>query len=233
MKIQKLLLFALAVTIFTACNKDNETAPLAESSISGKFLVPNNTDPIVNGFITASKNDNIVAATRSATDGSFTHTNLMVGEYEISLKKGLFSSAKTIEVAKGNDIQTPNIPIDFLDTEKSGQSLSTEATIFDQDLIDWLQINFGITLSNDDTILLDEFLPRWQVVDISNDATVISWFNEPVEFRDNDNNSVQQNKDLAFTVQIGEGGVFYSSFHTENYDDEFSTVDRLLEYLVF
>ena len=94
-------------------------------------------------------------------------------------------------------------------------------------------MNFNITLSNDDTILLDEFLPGWQVVDAANDATVISWFNGPVEYRDNNNDSVQQNKDLAFTFQVGEGGVFYSSFHTENHDDGFSTVDRLLEYLVF
>lgn len=376
MKINKLIILLLSVSFFTACNKDNEAAPLAESSISGKFLAPNNTDPIVNGLITASKDGNIVAETQSGTDGKYTLTNLSAGEYEIVLRKGLFSSERTVEVAEDDDIQIPNIPIetfpriavvkgvydniesilydiglvnpitqeplfdiiqgnnlgrpstsighnghhhandigiftpedgdnlepnvdhtfadliaspdllaeydiiflncglsesytefnsnildyvsnggilyatdfafkyvqgisdgpayiDFLDNEKSGQSLSTEATIFDQDLIDWLQVNFGITLSNDDTILLDEFLPGWQVVDSANDATVISWFNGPVEFRDNNNDSVQQNKDLAFTFQIGEGGVFYSSFHTENHNDGFSTVDRLLEYLVF
>ncbi|WP_046757484.1 carboxypeptidase-like regulatory domain-containing protein [Kordia jejudonensis] len=375
MKFQKLTLLLLAITFFTACDKDNEPAPLAESSISGKFLAPNNVDPIVNAVVTASKDGNVVAETYSGTDGSFTLTNLTVGEYEVSLQKGLFSSARTVEVAEDDDVQIPNIPIesfprigvvkgvydniesilydiglvnpitqeplfdiiqgngigrplattghhghhhdepgmfspedgtnlvpnvsftfadlvaspdmlaeydiiflncglsesytqfnanildyvtnggilyatdfafkyvqgisdgpayiDFLDNEKSGQSLSTEATIFDQDLIDWLQINFGITLNNNDTILLDEFLPGWQVVDSANDATVISWFNGPVEFRDNSNNSVQQNKDLAFTFLVGEGGVFYSSFHTENHDDGFSTVDRLLEYLVF
>lgn len=375
MKTQKLMFLLLAITFFTACDKDNEAAPLAESSISGKFLAPNDVDPIVNGVITASKDGNVVAETTSGTDGSFTLSNLTLGEYEVVLKKGLFSSSRTVEVAEDDDIQIPNIPIetfprigvvkgvydniesilydiglvnpftqeplfdiiqgngigrpsvatghhghhhndtgmfspedgnnlepnvdftfadlvaspdllaeydiiflncglsesytdhnanildyvtnggilyatdfafkyvqgisdgpeyiDFLDNEKSGQSLSTEATIFDQDLIDWLQINFGITLNNDDTILLDEFLPGWQVVDSANDATVISWFNGPVEFRDNNNNSVLQNKDLAFTFLVGEGGVFYSSFHTENHDDGFSTVDRLLEYLVF
>ncbi len=376
MKINKLIILLLTISFFTACDKDNEAAPLAESSISGKFLAPNNVDPIVNGIITATKDGNIVAETQSGTDGSFTLINLAAGEYEIVLQKGLFSSERTIEVAEDDDIQIPNIPIetfpriavvkgvydniesilydiglvnpitqeplfdiiqgnnlgrpstnmgnnghhhandvgiftpkdgdnlepnvdytfadlvaspdllgeydiiflncglsegytefnanildyvsnggilyatdyafkyvqgisdgsayiDFLDNEKSGQSLSTEATIFDQDLIDWLQVNFGITLSNDDTILLDEFLLGWQVVDSANDATVISWFNGPVEFRDNNNDLVQQNKDLAFTFQIGEGGVFYSSFHTENHDDGFSTVDRLLEYLVF
>lgn len=376
MKINKLIILLLSVSFFTACNKDNDTAPLAESSISGKFLAPNNVDPIVNGHIIATKDGNIVAEAQSGTDGIFTLTNLTAGEYEIVLQKGLFSSERTVDVAEDDDIQLPNIPIetfpriavvkgvydniesilydiglvnpitqeplfdiiqgnnlgrpstnmghnghhhandvgiftpedgnslepnvdytfadlvaspdllaeydiiflncglsegytefnsnildyvsnggilyatdyafkyvqgisdgpeyiDFLDNEKSGQSLSTEATIFDQDLIDWLQVNFGITLNNDDTILLDELLPGWQVVDSANDATVISWFNGPVEFRDNNNDSVQQNKDLAFTFQIGEGGVFYSSFHTENHDDGFSTVDRLLEYLVF
>lgn len=375
MKIQKLIILLLIVSLFSACGEDNEPAPLAESSISGKFLAPNNVDPIVNGLITATKDGNVVAEAISGVDGSFTLINLTAGEYQLSLQKGLFSSERIIEVAEDDDIQIPNIPIDsfpriavvkgvfdniesilydiglvnpitqeplfdiiqgnnigrpsaatghhghhhndtgmfspedgnelepnvdftfadliaspalladydiiflncglsesytdfnanilnyvsnggilyatdfafkyvqgisdgpeyidFLDNEKSGQSLATEATIFDPDLIAWLQTNFGITISNDNTVLLDEFLPGWQVVDSANDATVISWFNGPVEFRDNNNTSVQQNKDLAFTFQVGDGGVFYSSFHTENHDDGFSTVDRLLEYLVF
>ncbi|QHI38923.1 hypothetical protein IMCC3317_43230 [Kordia antarctica] len=377
MKIQKLLLLVLSVSFLISCEKDSESAPLAESSISGKFLAPNDIDPIVNGIITASKDGTIVSETISATDGSFTLTNLSAGEYEISLKKGLFSSTRAVEVAEDDDLDIPNIPIesfprigvvtgnydniesvlydiglvnpftqeplfdiiqgtgigrpaantghhghnhgndvgiflpennnnlqpnvthtfsdlvaspnllgtydiiflncglsesftgfndnilqyvsnggilyatdwaykyvegitgdgqqyiDFLDNDKSGNSLSTEATIFDQDLIDWLQVNFNITLNNNDTILLDEFLPGWQVVDSANDATVISWFNGPVTYRDNVGATVTQNKDLAFTFQVGNGGVFYSSFHTENHDDGFSTVDRLLEYLVF
>ena len=377
MKIQKLILLLLSISFIISYEKDSETAPLSQSSISGKFLAPNNIDPIVNGKITASKNGTIVSEAISNTDGSFTLTNLSSVEYELSLQKGLFSSVRTIEVAEDDNLDIPNIPIenfprigvvsgtydniesvlydiglvnpftqeplfdiiqgtgigrpnantghhghnhgndtsiflpenntnlepnvqhtfadlvaspellatydiiflncglsesftefnsnilnyvsnggilyatdwafkyvegitgdgqqyiDFLDNEKSGNSVSTDATIFDQDLIDWLQINFNITLSNDDTILLDEFLPGWQVVDSANDATVLSWFNGAVTYRDATGATITENKDLAFTFQVGNGGVFYSSFHTENHDDGFSTVDRLLEYLVF
>lgn len=123
--------------------------------------------------------------------------------------------------------------IDFYDPERTGSSLATEATIFDPDLVDWLEINFGIDVPEDDTILIDEFLPGWQVVDSYDNASVITWFNGPVEYRDMSGMTVSENKDLAFTFLVGQGGVFYSSFHTENHDSGFSTVDRLMEYLVF
>ncbi|WP_420572453.1 carboxypeptidase-like regulatory domain-containing protein [Kordia sp.] len=377
MKIKKLALLLFVFSFLLSCEKDNEAAPLAESSISGKFLAPNNADPIVNGVIKASKDGTVVSETLTATDGTFTLTNLTAGEYEVSLQKGLFSAQRTVAVTEDEDVDIPEVPIEsfprigvvtgsfdhiesvlydiglvnpitqeplfdiidgtyqgrpsgntnhhghrhegrstmiasknndnlqpnvdyyfadlvaspdllaeydilflncgmtesytefndnilqyvsnggilyatdwafkyvegitgdgqqyinFLDPEKSGRSTETEATIFDQDLIDWLQINFGISLNNDDTILLDEFLPGWQVVDTANDATVITWFNGPVTYRDATGSEITENKDLAFTFLVGEGGVFYSSFHTENHDDGFSTVDRLLEYLVF
>lgn len=377
MKIQKIIAIALTVTLFFSCNENNDPAPLAESSISGKFLAPNNTDPIVNGHITAKKDDTVISETYTATDGTFTLSNLTAGEYTVTFKKGLFSSERIVTVEEDDDIDIPNIPIetfprigvvtgtfdniesvlydiglvnpftqeplfdiiqgnfsgrantntinhghhhgkskadsapknntnlqpnvdfnfgdlianpillaeydiiflncglnlnqdnyidnitqyvanggilyatdwafpyltgitgdgqqyiDFLNPIRSGISTETEATIFDPDLIAWLQVNFGITVSNDDTILLDEFLNSWQVVDSANDANVISWFNGPVTYRDASGAEVTENKDLAFTFLVGDGGVFYSSFHTENHNDGFSTVDRLLEYLVF
>ena len=376
MKIYQITFIFLFVLCTLSCEKDTDAAPLAESSISGKFFAPNAIDPIVNGKITATKDGTIVSETLSAADGSFVLSNLTAGEYEILLTKGLFSASKTVTIAEDDDIQIPNIPIDvfprigvvtgnfdhiesvlydiglvnpvtqeplfdiiqgtgigrpgtnsmyhgthhgynsgqfnpennnnlqpnvsftfadlvasptmladydilflncglsesftdhndnilqyvtnggilyatdwafkyvqgisdgptfidFLDQEKSGISTSTNATIFDPDLILWLQVNFGITLDANDTILLDEFLNSWQVVDSANDATVVSWFNGPVTYRDTSGAQVTENKDLAFTFLVGNGGVFYSSFHTENHDDDFSTVDRLLEYLVF
>lgn len=374
--IKKLICLLLVSSFLLSCEKDKEAAPLAESSISGKFLAPNNIDPIVNGLITARKDDTVVSETYSTVDGSFTLNNLPAGNYTISFTKGLFSSERTVDVAEDDDITIPNIPIeifprigvvtgfydniesvlydiglvnpftqeplfdiinglyqgrasndaghhghghgnssgvfstksntnlepnvdfnfadliaspemlaeydilflncglretateynqniydfvnnggilyatdwafkyleaitgdgqqyiDFLDNERSGISMSTEATIFDQDLIDWLQVNFNITINNG-TILLDEFVGGWQVVDSANDANVISWFNGPAQFRNNDEVAVTESKDFAFTFQVGNGGVFYSSFHTENNDDGFNVVDRLLEYLVF
>lgn len=376
---KKIIVAVLVFSFLLSCEKDNEAAPLAESSISGKFLAPNNTDPIVNGLITASKEGTIVSETVSATDGTFTISNLTAGEYTVTFQKGLFSSERTIAVTEDENLSIPDIPIesfpriavvtgsfdhiesvlydiglvhpftqeplfdiidgsyagraaattdmnhgghhhamsknsapaktnnllqpnvdfnfadfiadplllgeydiiflncgltggytdlndnitqyvsnggilyatdwaytylkgitgdgqqyiDFLDPERSGVSTETHATIFDQNLIDWLQINFGITINNDDTVLLDEFLSSWQVVDSANDTSVISWFNGPVTYRDISGAEITENKDLAFTFLVGQGGVFYSSFHTENHDDGFSTVDRLLEYLVF
>ena len=112
MKIQKLTLIVLIFSFLLSCEKDNETAPLAESSISGKFLAPNDTDPIVNGLITASKDGTVVSETLTATDGTFTLTNLTAGEYTVTLKKGLFSSERTVEVAEDDDIDIPNIPIE-------------------------------------------------------------------------------------------------------------------------
>ncbi|WP_162819912.1 carboxypeptidase-like regulatory domain-containing protein [Kordia sp. SMS9] len=375
--IKKITLVALIFSFLLSCEKDHETAPLAESSISGKFLAPNNADPIVNGLITASREGTIISETLSATDGTFTLSNLTAGEYTIALQKGLFSSERTVAVTEDENLDIPDIPIesfpriavvtgnfdhiesvlydiglvnpftqeplfdiisgnyfgrssevvnhhghhhaastgafssktddvlapnvdfnfadliadpvlleeydiiflncglsenftqfndnitqyvsnggilyatdwafiylegitgdgqqyiDFLDPERSGRSTATEATIFDQNLIDWLQINFGISISNNNTILLDQFLSGWQVVDSANDTSVISWFNGPVTYADISGTEITENKDLAFTFLVGQGGVFYSSFHTENHDDGFNTVDRLLEYLVF
>ena len=118
----------------------------------------------------------------------------------------------------------------FLDPEKSGISITTNATILSGDLNAWLLLNFGITI--DDNIEINEFLSSWQVVDSYDSNTCISWLNGPVTYNTNAGN-VTANKDLAFTFAIGSGAVFYSSFHTENTDQGFSDVDRIMEYLVF
>lgn len=118
----------------------------------------------------------------------------------------------------------------FLDPEKSGISLTTNATILNGDLNAWLFLNFGITI--DDNIEIDEFLNSWQVVDSYDANTCISWLNGPVTYNTNAG-EITANKDLAFTFAVGSGAVFYSSFHTENTDQGFSDVDRIMEYLVF
>lgn len=126
----------------------------------------------------------------------------------------------------GADYLTPYTP------EKSGTSITTVATILEGDLSEWLLLNFNITI--DDTIEIDDFLPSWQVIDSYDSATTISWLNGPVTYWDDANAEISENKDLAFTFLHGQGGVFYSSFHTENHDvNDVTEVERIMQFLVF
>jgi len=126
----------------------------------------------------------------------------------------------------GADYLTPYTPA------KSGSSVSTVATILDGDLSEWLLLNYNISV--DDTVLIDDFLPSWQVIDSHDTATTISWLNGPVTYWDENNTDVSEDKDLAFTFLHGEGGVFYSSFHTENSDiEDVTDVERIMQFLVF
>ena len=62
---------------------------------------------------------------------------------------------------------------------------------------------------------------------------VIAWLSGEVEFINENNELESDEKELAFTYSIGDGGIFYSSFHTENHDIGFSNVDRVMEFLIF
>jgi Carboxypeptidase regulatory-like domain len=117
--------------------------------------------------------------------------------------------------------------INFYEPERSGSSMSVEAEILSDDLIDWLELNFNITIV-DNTVVIDEFLPAWQLVDSYDENTTIAWLNGEVDY-----DGQTGNKDLAFTFLHGDGGVFYSSFHTENHTEEDSAVARLIQYMVF
>jgi hypothetical protein len=120
--------------------------------------------------------------------------------------------------------------VSFLVPERSGNSLETTATILDIDLSAWL-LTFGI--GNNDTIYIDEFLPTWQVIDSYDAETTMSWLNGPVTYINDNNNMVTENKDLAVSFKLGYGSVLYSSFHTENTDPDFTTTDRVMEFMVF
>ena len=121
--------------------------------------------------------------------------------------------------------------LSFYTPRRSGQSLTTTATILDANLSAWLLLNFGISVNS--TVVIDEFLPSWQVVDSYDPATTISWLSGAVDYRDDTSTIVTENKDLAFTFLLGQGAIFYSSFHTENDEFDFTTTDRVMEYLVF
>lgn len=365
--------FFIAFFVFS-CSKDEDIKPEPENiNVSGKLFAPNNTDPISNAKVTASKNNTVIAEARTNNQGDFT-ISIPAGEYELLLTKGMFSTQKSIvineetiledykidtfpkigvvtghfdnienilydiglvnplngeplfDIIEGintnriayntknkhnvhssvtenmnnkimNPMLEPNVDFDFGDLiadqilldsydilflncglneafedsdasifnyvsnggflyatdwafgylntitnggadyidfytpVKSGVSLTTNATILNGDLSAWLLLNFGISI--DDTVEIDEFLSSWQVVDSYDSNTCISWLNGPVTFRDDTNTIIAENKDLAFTFIVGSGAVFYSSFHTENDDEGFSDVDRIMEYLVF
>mgnify|MGYP003754292829 FL=1 len=121
--------------------------------------------------------------------------------------------------------------LSFYTPRRSGQSLTTTATILDGNLSAWLLLNFGISIN--DTLEINAFLPGWQVVDSYDASTTISWLNGTVDYRDDTNTTVTENKGLAFTFLLGQGAIFYSSFHTENEAFDFTTTDRVMEYLVF
>ncbi|PZD79449.1 carboxypeptidase-like regulatory domain-containing protein [Mesonia sp. K7] len=136
-----------------------------------------------------------------------------------------FPYLEHISTLSGNNYLTYYTPI------KSGESLSTNATILNPNLAAWLQTNFGIGTNG--VVTIDEFLGSWQVVDSHDVNNVIPWLNGSVTYYDASNTSITANKDLAFTYLVGNGGIFYSSFHTENHEEDFSTVDRIIEYMVF
>ncbi|MBR9914991.1 MAG: hypothetical protein GYB32_09230 [Algicola sp.] len=120
--------------------------------------------------------------------------------------------------------------VTFYTPERSGSSLSTTANILNDDLIAWLQY-FGIT--DTDTVEIDEFLGSWQVIDTYDSATTYSWLDGPVVYYNDLGDPVEEIKDLALTFPLGNGGVLYSSFHTENTDPDFTITDRIMEYMVF
>lgn len=126
----------------------------------------------------------------------------------------------------GTNYLTPYTPT------KSGTSITTVATILEGDLSEWLLLNYNISI--DDTVEIDDFLPSWQVIATYDNSTTLSWLNGEVSFIDDTQTEVTENKDLAFTFLHGEGAVFYSSFHTENNEiNDFSDVDRIMQFLVF
>ena len=81
--------------------------------------------------------------------------------------------------------------LSFYDPYRSGNSLSTDAEILNQDLIDWISLNFDIDVPNA-IITIDEFLGGWQVVDTYDQNTVIPWLYGPVEY-----DGVSESKHLA------------------------------------
>lgn len=114
----------------------------------------------------------------------------------------------------------------FTQPEKNGTSLDATAQIFNADLLLWLQAQ-GITA--DAMVEINDFLPSWQMVDTFNPDNVMSWLVADVVY----DNVPVAGKPLAFTFQHGDGGVFYSSFHTHGDDPSQDAIVQLMNYFVF
>lgn len=152
-----------------------------------------------------------------------------------------FSSNLTNYVANGGLLYSTDYAFVYLDDitnngedymsfytpNRTGNSLSTEAEIFNEDLLSWLELNFGIVIT-DDTVTIDQFLPSWQVVDSYDENTTIPWLYGSVDY-----NGITEDKYLAYTFLHGDGGVLYSSFHTKNNPQQSEAVARSIQYLVF
>lgn len=162
--------------------------------------------------------------------------NCGLDEYKVD-----FSSNLTNYVANGGLLYTTDYAFVYLDDitnngqdylhfeepNRAGDSIATEAEILNTDLLDWLTINFDITVTNN-TVTIDQFLPSWQAVDTYNDQTVLPWLSGPIVY-----NGISDNRHLAYTFQHGDGAVLYSSFHTKNNPQQSEAVARSIQYLVF
>ncbi len=109
-----------------------------------------------------------------------------------------------------------------------GDSLSTEAEIINDDLFDWLDMNFDITISDNSTVVLDQFSINWQAVNYYDEQKVTPWLYGPIVYNGN-----QYNRYLAYTFEYGDGAVLYSSFHTKNDPNQSEAVAKSIQYLVF
>lgn len=111
--------------------------------------------------------------------------------------------------------------------EKSGSSLSSNCEIQNSDLVTWLE-GQGITVTA--SITVNGFLGSWQMVDNFNTTNVTSWLvADSVTYA----GATLPGKSLAFTFQYGQGGVFYSSFHTHGNDAAEAAITQMMYYFIF
>ncbi|MBF6607587.1 MAG: carboxypeptidase regulatory-like domain-containing protein [Flavobacterium sp.] len=116
----------------------------------------------------------------------------------------------------------------FATPERAGSGDPINAQVFNADLEAWLA-NQGIVVSP--SVLVDNFLGGWQMVDTFDSDNVTNWLlAEDFTYSGN----VASGKSLAFTFQYNQGGVFYSSFHTHGGgSDEDDAVLQMMNYFVF
>ncbi|HEY0091524.1 MAG TPA: hypothetical protein VGB43_03465, partial [Flavobacterium sp.] len=121
----------------------------------------------------------------------------------------------------------PNDYLQFAQPEKAGYSETATVQINNTDLETWLT-NQGIP--GMPTMQIDGFLNGWQMVSTFNSANVNNWL-----IADNVIYSGSQytNQSLAFTFDYGQGGVFYSSFHTHGNTSSEEAIVQMMNYFIF
>ena len=117
--------------------------------------------------------------------------------------------------------------LNFAQPERAGNSLTANAHVLNADLIVWLA---ALGIDVDPTIQINGFLSSWQMVDTFNATNVTNWLvADNVTYSGN----FLIDKSLAFTFTHGEGGVFYSSFHTHGNDPSENVIRNMMNYFIF
>ncbi|HEX8561986.1 MAG TPA: carboxypeptidase regulatory-like domain-containing protein [Flavobacterium sp.] len=115
----------------------------------------------------------------------------------------------------------------FSTPEYGGSSMTADVQIANADLEAWLASQ-GIDTSS--SLEINGFLGGWQMVDNFNPANVTNWMiADQVQY----SGATFTDKSLAFTFQAGDGGVFYSSFHTHGNNTSEATITEMMNYFVF
>lgn len=126
----------------------------------------------------------------------------------------------------GDDPGFTSTPGSINDAERGDDMEHINATILDDNLLAWLK-NIGAT-NPDDTVEIEGWLSGWAVIDDIS-ADVKAWVEGPVLV-----DGVESTRVITISFRHGDGMVFFSSYHTEDFmTTEMTPQDRILQYLIF
>jgi hypothetical protein len=135
----------------------------------------------------------------------------------------------------GADEVAANDPEDMNAAEKGSANIETDGNILQNSMQAWLN-NVDCyegegCLNNDGSIHITDFLAAWSVIEHPHDgADVTSWVEGQVQW-----GGGAGVRPLTLSFAVGEGSVFYSSYHTveSEYTPNWRPQERILQYLVF
>lgn len=119
----------------------------------------------------------------------------------------------------------------------TGDITVPNASVLDNSLLAFLSNvtceNSAACLNADNSLLVEGLLSHWAVMDGAHDATAapVNFYVSGIVSTSNETESV---KPLTASFRVGDGKVFYSSYHTEDRDSVyFLPQERVLQFLVF